>query len=53
MGGEETRRGIKEKVRGIEEGGNTGKWGVCVSVCSGNVSCREMGWRTGEETRRE
>ncbi|TQD73500.1 hypothetical protein C1H46_040971 [Malus baccata] len=39
--GEETRTGKKEKVRGIGEGGNTGKWGVCVSVCSGNKTCRE------------
>ena len=41
MEGEETRRGMREKVRGIGEGGNTGKWGVCVSVCSGKESCRE------------
>ncbi|KAM2328746.1 hypothetical protein ACFXTH_015177 [Malus domestica] len=49
----ETRRGMREKVRGIGGGGNTGKWGVCVYVSSGKERCRkEMGGRTGEETRR-
>ena len=47
-------RRVAEKVRGIGEGGNMGKWGVCLSVCSGKVSCREEmgGEPEKKETRR-
>ena len=53
MEGEETRRGMREKVRGIGEEGNTGKWGVCVCLSTLGRRVAEKRWgRTREETRR-